>query len=164
MDQGKVRRDLTGGTGNNDSTDEGTTWHNVFEPIEIQSESDFVAYCEGWFLSSQEDISDAFISQGDLVDFLAETCFAFEEEYLPEFACPYPTFTSIAVDVQVVFVRPLCDAAAGEEMVECLKSLVNVGEVFGFGGDLTTSPFAEELCCGLLAFVERVGLEKDAGK
>jgi hypothetical protein len=163
VNRGYFHRDLPARRSNDVPSDE-TSGHNVFERPAVQSESEFVSYCESWFLSSQKDISKAFVSQGDLVDFLVETCHIFDEEDVPEFDCPAPTFTSIAVDVQLVFVKHLCNVKVGEEMVKCLKSIVEAGNEFGYGVDLTKSPFAEELCCGLLPFLELVGLEQNSGK
>lgn len=163
-DQGHFPRDLKAGNNNDISNDESNNEHNIFERPTIRSESDFVAYCESWFKSSQQDPPKAFVSQGDLVDFLVETCSTFDEEDLPEFDCPVPTFTSIAVDVQLVFVKHLCNVKVGEEMVECLKSIVDSGREFGYRVDLTKSAFVGELCCGLLPFLELVGLEQNSGK
>jgi hypothetical protein len=160
---GHFDRDLEARASNDVATD-GSSGHNVFERPVIRSESDFVSYCERWFFSSQKDLSNAFVSQGDLVNFLVQTCLAFDEEDLPEFDCPAPAFTSIAVDVQLVFVKHLCNVKVGEDMVECLKSIVETGREFGHGVDLTKSPFAEELCCGLLPFLRLVGLEQSSGK
>ncbi len=164
---GHFRRDLRQTTviSNDESTDGEIPCDNVFErkgPIE--SEADFVSYCEDWLLFFEKDRSNAFVSQGDLVDFLADVCTVFDEEDLPYFDCPAPTFTSIDQDVQIVFVKHLCGLKVGEEMVQCLKSIVDAGTEFGYHVDLTRSPLMEELCCGLIPFVSLVGLRQSTGK
>lgn len=137
---------------------------NGYNWPDVESESDFIVYCEHWFMETFKGASMAFVSQDDLVDFLAGTCMVFDEEDIPEFDCPAPTFASIAIEVQLVFVKHLCNVENGEEMLDCLKSIVDGESEFGLDVDIKKSPFVEELCCGLLPFISLVHLEKNSGK
>lgn len=146
---------------NQDSTDTETLFP-VFERKDpIDSEADFVAYCQEFFLFYEDDPSHAFISQGDLIDFIRNVCTVFDAEAIPDFDCPFPTFHTISKNVQYTFVKNLCK---GQDMAVCLQSILSKGTEFGYHEDLTKSSLLEELCCDLVQFIGLVGFRKNSGK
>lgn len=145
-----------------DSTDAETLFPFEFEPMDpINSEGDFVGYCKEWFLFFEDDHSNAFISQGDLIDFIVDVCTVFEGDDIPDFDCPRPTFRTISERVQFMFVQNLCN---GKDVAVCLQTVLNNGTEFGYHEDLTKSLFLEDLCCNLVQFISLVGLRKNSGK
>jgi hypothetical protein len=128
----------------------------------IESESEFIAHCQDWFSSFEDDM----ISQHDFSSFLADVCDILEDEELPALDCPEPTFDSLGLNVQVLFVKHICSSS--QQPLECLASLVASSDEFGY--EVTKkkqswimSTLVEELCCGLLPFLELARFDEDAG-
>lgn len=145
-----------------DSTETETLFPYAFERKDpIDSEADFVTYCGEWFLFFEDDHSNAFISQGDLIDFIMDVCTVFDGEDIPDFDCPSPTFRTISDDVQFMFVKRMCE---GKDVAVCLQSILDLGKEFGYNEDLTKSSFLDEFCCDLVPFISLVGLRNNSGK
>jgi hypothetical protein len=138
---------------------------NAFSPDQptIESESEFIAHCQDWFSSFEDDM----ISQNDFSSFLADVCDILDEDDdLPALDCPEPTFDSLGLNVQVLFAKHLCGSS--QQPLECLASLVASSDEFGYEvakkkQSWIMSTLVEELCCGLLPFLELARLDEDAG-
>jgi hypothetical protein len=134
----------------------------------IETELQFITYCQDWLLpKTNKDI----ISQDDFADFLVEACDVLHDRDLPDFRCPTPAFTDLAIRVQFLFARYSCDGASGskdgasgsKDISQCLKSYLASGEEFGLVVTKKTRKDVEstvfEICCGLLSFLTLAELE-----
>lgn len=136
---------------------------DVVDRPEIDTEDDFVLYCVDVLVASHTEPTNALISQQDLVYLVNEICSIFDDKNLPEFDCPSPKFTAISMDVQLVFIRHLCDVDIEEDMLICLNAMIDSGD-FGVTVDLSQSFFPEKVCCDLLPFLSQHNLYQSDGK
>jgi hypothetical protein len=131
----------------------------------IDTELAFIGHCQDWFLS---DSSPSFISQHTFASFLATECDILDDEDLPAFNCPLPTFESLDMHIQLVFVKHVCeDEEDSLEDLRCLNSLLSSLEEFGFYASQKnrrwTSMAIYDICCNLLPFLSRVKLQPNIG-
>jgi hypothetical protein len=149
------------------SYDESEDPGNIFGS-NIETELQFTTHCQDWLLpKTNKDI----ISQDDFADFLVEACDVLHDRDLPDFRCPTPAFTDLAIRVQFLFARYSCDGASGskdgasgsKDISQCLKSYLASGEEFGLVVTKKTRKDVEstvfEICCGLLSFLTLAELE-----
>jgi hypothetical protein len=127
----------------------------------IETELQFTTHCQGWLLPKT---NNGIISQDVFADFLVEACDVLHDEDLPDFRCPTPAFTDLAIRVQFLFARYSCDGASGsQDISQCLESYSASGEEFRLVGkkksrkDVESTVF--EVCCGLLSFLTLAELE-----
>ena len=127
----------------------------------IETELQFITHCQDWLLPKT---NNEIISQDDFADFLVDVCDVLHDEDLPDFRCPTPAFTDLAIRVQFLFARYSCDgASSSQDISQCLESYSAKGEEFGLvvkkrtRKDLESTVF--EICCGLLSFLTLAELE-----
>lgn len=129
----------------------------------VETELDFITNCRLWFLSDKP----TFISQLDYTGFLAEACDALDDEDLPLFDCPDPSFESLGLGVQLLFVWNICDKTDRFDQMHCLNSLTSSQDEFGYDASKTNvnwiSSLVDGLCCGLIQFLSLAKLEPDIG-
>ena len=129
--------------------------------LSIETELQFTTHCQDWLLPKT---NNEIISQDDFADFLVEACDVLHDEDLPDFRCPTPAFTDLAIRVQFLFARYSCDGASGsQDISQCLESYSASGEEFGLVVNKKTRKDVEstvfEICCGLLSFLTLAELE-----
>jgi hypothetical protein len=134
---------------------------DYFSGPNIETELQFTTHCQDWLLPKR---NNQIISQDDFADFLVEACDVLHDEDLPDFRCPTPAFTDLAIRVQFLFARYSCNGASGsEEISQCLESYLARGEEFGLVVTRKTRKDVEstvfEICCGLLSFLTLAELD-----
>lgn len=117
--------------------------------------SDFLEYCNSWFLDGLTVGGSNFISQDDFVDFLVDTCGSFNDKELITFDCLAPSFSSVPINVQLVFVQQLCSSRP--DQISCLELLINSGNDFGYSNGPAITGIVDELCCHLTPYYKDAG-------
>ena len=125
-------------------------------------EEEYFAYCREE-LTSDDVTADGIISQNEFADKLVDFCGHFMVDNIAGHRCPLNRFSSLDVDLQLVFVFALCPEDDPEDQrvacVNSLRSLDDAGIEFGYiVSPETMTEVAEDvehLCSGLFSFVFR---------
>ena len=96
------------------------------------SEQDFFNFCTEELLSDAV-VGDGIISQNDFGDKMGLFCRTFTAPTFTNVDCPATTFTSLSVDVQLIFLIAVCPEDEGKTaQMDCLHSLDSLN---GMGAD-----------------------------
>jgi hypothetical protein len=137
--------------------------------IGIYTELEFIEYCQAWWVR-QDDVVDRenmFISQRDFANFFVNVCDHFNDDDLPLFGCPTPTFDMLDTSIQLLFVQDICsnEEELPNDDLECLDTLKLSSEVFGYSVTQNQSygynidALFRTICCELLDDMARVRLD-----
>jgi hypothetical protein len=137
--------------------------------IGIYTELEFIEYCQAWWVR-QDDVVDnenMFISQKDFANFFVNVCEHFNDDDVPLFGCPAPTFDMLDTSIQLLFVQDICsnDEELPNDDLECLDTLKLSSEVFGYSvtqsqsDGCSVAALFRTICCELLGDITRVRLD-----
>jgi hypothetical protein len=128
----------------------------------IKTDLEYTIFCQDRLLS---DTGNDFISQNDFADFLVDSCDVLNDEDLPDFNCPNPSFNTLKTVLQLIFARDMCkeETSKGDES-QCLDFLLESENDFGYSlNDLNVGveESVSTMCCSLLPFLVLADLEHD---
>jgi hypothetical protein len=145
-----------------------TSEDNVNDQIwtEINSENQFVAFCQEQLLSDNV-AGDGLISEKDIADFAKALCGIMDEEDLPDYSCPTPEFADLSVELQFLFAWFICPQDDDLGVISCLVDFVTSGIDFGYDLDSSTEKEISDnvlgFCCSLIPSLEMANLEPLTG-
>ena len=170
MEEDPLRRDLGKRKRAKKSESYDSIEDNIFDHgslIKVDTEDAFLAYCQTQLLSYPV-AADGLISQSDAAMFIQDICDIMDDEDLPDFQCPTPTFFNLNPEVQLSFVWFICPHDEQISLLQCLTDLAIQGTDFGYPVSASTLPQAEAnvlgFCCSLLPFLDLTNITPLAGK